>query len=94
MVQIHKHIIIVNVILESLGWLDVRECDPDSVAVCLYNMEVNCYIAQYPILRTAQSASHFTPFTHQLGFSRKHPAMLQLMCGDEGYSYTNIHLCL
>jgi len=39
-------------------------------------------------------AMHFVPWQtcsvkHQLGFARKHPAMLQLM--HEDYSYTGIH---
>ena len=50
------------------------------------NNTLSSYIRWYPVLRTAQSASHLTPplprqtcsFQHQLDFSGKHSAMLQL----------------
>ena len=42
------------------------------------NKKASSYIAQYPVLRTAQSALHFTSWQtcslrHHLGFSEKHP---------------------
>ena len=54
-------------------------------------------MAQYPILGTAQSVLHFTPWQTcsiklHLGFSGTHLATIQLL--REGYSYTNIHPCL
>ena len=42
--------------------------------------KVSSYIAQYPVLRTVQSALHFTSgqtcsLRHHLGFPGKHPAI-------------------
>ena len=52
------------------------------------------YVVLYPILRTVQSAVHFTPVTcsikHHLSFSRKNPAMLQLMHKDCSYKNMSI----
>ena len=63
----------------------------------LHCNKVNSYIAQYPILRIAQSALLFTPWQtsyikHYLSFPGKHSAMQQLV--HKEYLYTNIHHCL
>ena len=55
--------------------------------------KVRCYVAQYPVRVTTQTALHFTPwqirsFRHQLNFSGKHSAMLQLLLLREDYSLT------
>ena len=55
-------------------------------------IKVHPYIARYPVLGTAQSALHFNPwqtclFQHQLDFSGKHSAMLQLLCEDYAFRY-------
>ena len=46
---------------------------------CKSKVKSSSYIAQYPVLRTVQSALHFTSLTcllrHHLGFSGKHPAI-------------------
>ena len=46
--------------------------------------KVSSYIVRYPVLRTAQSALHFTSWQicsikHHLNFYGKHPSMQQLM---------------
>ena len=41
---------------------------------------VCCYIAKYPVIRTAEIALHLTPGKH--GFSVKHSATLQLLLED------------
>ena len=56
----------------------------DLIKVCFY-------IAHYPVCWTSQIASHLTPwqtcsFWHQLDFSGKHSATVQLLCED--YSLT------
>ena len=62
------------------------------VGVCVYAKKASSYIAQYPVLRTAQSALHFT-FPTDLFTQTPSPLlweasshMLQLM--REGCSYT------
>jgi len=61
-----------------------------------YNIyKLNSYIAQYLIIRIAESALHFIAWQtcsigHHLGFSGKHPATLQLM--SEDYSYHHQYL--
>ena len=57
-----------------------------------YKVKVSSYTVQYPVLRIAQSALHFTPWQacpikHHLGFSGK-----QLMREDS--LYTNIHMSI
>ena len=59
-------------------------------------VKLSSYTAQYPIVSTAQSDLHVTPWQtcsikHHLDFSGKYLATLQLMRKD--YSYANIHHC-
>ena len=86
----------VNFVVTNSQWDD----NFDEVGPCHRKLElsysivkkVRSYIAQYPVLRTAQSALHFTLWLtcstkHQLNFLWKHPATLQLMCTGCSYKY-------
>ena len=55
-------------------------------------IKVSSYTARYPVLRTAQSALHFTPwqtylFQGHFNFSGKHQAMLKLLRKDNSLTY-------
>ena len=73
-------------------WNNSAEIGTRGVSVKLYKVKVSSYIAQYPVLRTVQSALHFTSLTdlfsqtpsRLLWEASSH--MLQLM--REGGSYT------
>ena len=63
-----------------------------NVWTVLKKVKVRSYIAQYPVLETAQSTLHFThrqtcSFQGHFNFSWKHSAILQLLRKDYSFRY-------
>ena len=80
----------------GLTTLEIRQLRGDQTVFNILNgyenKKVRSYIARYPVLGTAQSALHFTPwstcsFQRHLDFSGKHSATLQLLREDYSFRY-------